>query len=284
MATRFLKTAPLTTLALVLALAACTPPETGTGTTKPAAEPAVAEPAAASDATPIDAATLAAQYWHLDTATDASGQRIDALFPSPGQPLTLTFEDGRLGVSGGCNRIGGDYRIDAQGRLQAGKLVSTMMACEDALMQADRAIMALLEQPLAARIDHGEPARLILQAADGATSAWIGEPTAQTRYGVPGETVFLEVASQRVDCEDPGKPGQRCLRVREVVYGDDGVRERHGDWQPLHPQIEGFEFREGERSVLRLKRFERTDAAVDEGAVAYVLDMVVESEQVAPAR
>lgn len=58
--------------------------------------------------------------------------------------LTMSFDDGRLSVTGGCNNLGGAYTV-TDGRLSAGPLVSTMMACPDALMDQDAWIGQLLE-------------------------------------------------------------------------------------------------------------------------------------------
>ena len=57
--------------------------------------------------------------------------------------ITIEFADGRLSVNGGCNGQGGDYSI-TDGVLAVGALVSTMMACEDALMTQDQRLAELL--------------------------------------------------------------------------------------------------------------------------------------------
>lgn len=284
MATRPMNIRPTTTilaLLLPLALAAC-----AAGERAPATEPTAPMPPPANNDTAgpgPGSHMLGGQTWHLQAATDAEGQRIEALFPSYDRALTLAFEDGRVGVSGGCNHIGGSYEVDAQGRLQIGRLNSTMKACAASLMQADKAIGELLAQPLLPRIEETAPPRLKLESADGGSSTWVGEATAETRYGGPGETVFLEVAPQRAACNHPLIPDHQCLQVREIRYADNGIKQPPGEWQPLYGEIEGFEFVAGERKVLRLKKFTRDPVPADASSVAYVLDMVVESE-IAPAQ
>src|SRR3546814_5689894 len=76
-------------------------------------------------------------------------------------------------------------------------MMSTQMACDAPLMEADAAIAALLAQPQEVHFEERTPPRLRLVAADGSTTAWTGEATAQTRYGGEGETVFMEIASNR---------------------------------------------------------------------------------------
>jgi heat shock protein HslJ len=268
-----MKTMLLLPLALALAACAQTPPG------QPAA-PTATTPAGTTPATAGDEALLTGYAWTLDSANDAQGKRIDALFPAAGKGLVLGFADGNASVSGGCNRMGGSYAVDA-GKLSIGQMRSTMMACAPAAMQADEAIGKLLAQPQQWRIEEGGSPRLQLVAADGSSSAWVGNATAQTRFGGPGETVFLEVAPQRIACNHPLIPDYECLRVREIRYDANGLRQSPpGEWEAFYGDIEGFEFREGERKVLRLKKFKRDPAPADASSIAYVLDMVVESELV----
>lgn len=262
-------------LPFALALAAC-------AQNAPAPGPTGATPAANATAAPApavaDTATLAGYHWRLASATDAGGARIEALFPGADHVLTLDFADGRVSVSGGCNGQGGRYDVGDGGKLEIGRLVSTQMACGAPLMDADTAIAALLAQPQAVHFEEGTPPRLRLVAADGSTTAWTGEATAETRYGGEGETVFMEVAPQRIECHHPMMPAHQCLQVREIRYDDKGVKQPPGEWEAFYGDIEGFEFREGERKVLRLKKFDRPGPVpADASSVAYVLDMVVES-------
>jgi heat shock protein HslJ len=135
-----------------LLLGACAPGDKTPST----ASAAVKE---ADDAQPATAvgAMLADYLWKLESATDAQGRRIDALFPGDGRTLALSFEGDRLGVTGGCNRLAGRYTIDAKDQLKVGNLRSTMMACAAPLMQADQAISALLSAPQQTRVEQGVP-------------------------------------------------------------------------------------------------------------------------------
>lgn len=270
----------LPTLLLPLLLCAC--PRSEQAAPEPAdAMPPAEQPAATGASDTGDNPMLAGYRWKLESATDAQGKRIDALFPGPEHVLALNFEAGNAGVTGGCNRQGGSYTFDDQGRLTIGSLRSTMMACDAALMAADEAIGKLLAQPQQARVEESAPPRLRLVSASGDNTSWIGEASAETRFGGPGERVFLEVAPQRVACNHPLIPDHQCLRVREIRYGENGVKQSPpGEWQLLYEDIEGFTFVEGERKVLRLKKFTRDPTPADASSVVYVLDMVVESEVV----
>jgi heat shock protein HslJ len=55
----------------------------------------------------------------------------------------LKFDRGQLSASVGCNRIGGNYRVERE-RLIAGPLIQTEMYCEGPLMGQEQALSALL--------------------------------------------------------------------------------------------------------------------------------------------
>ncbi|HJW07377.1 MAG TPA: DUF4377 domain-containing protein [Rhodanobacter sp.] len=254
---------------LPLALVACTPaPESG------APAPAAASRMAASSA------TLTRYHWQLHDAVDARNRRLDALFGQTGRPpLQLDFSADQLSVRNACNAIGSDYRI-VDGHLLAATLRQTMMACSDAtLAQREATIKAVLQgKPALIVSSTGDTPLLTLATANGQTLTFAGQPTAATRHGGPGATVFLEVAAQTVPCQGAGGT---CLQVRERHYDADGrsVGEP-GPWQPLAQGIEGYRHQAGVRNVLRVKRYAPEHPSADAPPSAYVLDQVIESETV----
>ena len=259
---------PLLSALLGLALAACSQ--------APSNHAAPADAAAAST---FDTGILARYHWRLSAASAGDGKRIDELFPRPDRPLQLDFVRNRLSVSNACNRIGGNFQVES-GRLKLGQLAQTMMACQDkALADLDGAISHRLQaQPRVSVQSEGDAPKLSLAADNGDTLIFTGEPTAETRYGGAGETVFLEVAADTKPCSHPLIPNKQCLQVRERKYGQNGVVESDGEWQPLYQDIEGYTHEPGIRNVLRVKRFTRKHPPADAPSTAYVLDMVVESE------
>jgi heat shock protein HslJ len=54
----------------------------------------------------------------------------------PGTTVRLSFNDGRLGATAGCNQMGGPYTVTAD-RLTLGSMMSTEMGCDPALMAQD---------------------------------------------------------------------------------------------------------------------------------------------------
>ncbi|MCV6903730.1 MAG: META and DUF4377 domain-containing protein, partial [Achromobacter xylosoxidans] len=166
------------------------------------------------------------------------------------------------------------------GVLQVANLASTMKACEPSLMTLDAEIGQRLKGDLRATLggDPAEPA-LELVARDGSVLKFVGEPTPETLYGSAGEIMFLEVAPKRADCSHPMIPRYQCLMVRERRYNDAGVQlPPQEDWHPLYQSIEGYDHRDGVRTVLRVKRYDWKNPPADAPSKVYVLDMVVEQD------
>lgn len=275
-----LKTLPAVLLTAMVAACGSTPPGASMSAT-PSTLPAASAPAA-------DAARqLQAYDWDLAAAFDGRGQ------PAPGwrlpnhTPTRLHFQDQQLSVRNLCNAIGAGYTLDGS-RLQVARAMSTMRACaERELMDLEQRVIALLPQAqryeLRAATADKAP-MLVLHFADGSRWELAGTPTPATRYGSAGERVFLEVAPQRVACNHPLMPNAMCLRVREIRYGDNGVKQSTGEWRIFQGGIEGYTHEPGIRNVLRLQRYPLAKPGQPQPADApshvYVLDMVVESERV----
>lgn len=193
--------------------------------------------------------------------------------------MRLSFTADALNVRGGCNAQFGGYTYK-NGVLQVANLASTMKACEPSLMTLDAEIGQRLKGDLRATLggDPAEPA-LELVTRDGSVLKFVGEPTPETLYGSAGEIMFLEVAPKRADCSHPMIPRYQCLMVRERRYNDAGVQlPPQEDWHPLYQSIEGYDHRDGVRTVLRVKRYDWKNPPADAPSKVYVLDMVVEQD------
>lgn len=242
--------------------------------------------------TPLAAAALPRALedhrWTLVWSADAKDQAIAGLPVGAMRPLAFNFTANRFSVEGGCNRAMGGYQIDADGKLSFGRMASTMMACEPALMEVDKALAGLLAQPLKNELlvtptPTVTSATLRLTSAAGATLFFTGQLTPEARYGQPTR-VFIEVNAQRAACANPPAGARDCLQVRERRFDEQGlVIGTPGAWVPFSEVIEGYTHKPGVRNVLRLKRFDRAAASTLGGTpYLYMLDMVVESETVRP--
>jgi heat shock protein HslJ len=272
-------------LALVVAalcVAGCTPSKPPASTAPDAATaPAVASaPASPVAAAPDTATTLVAYEWQLKSATDGAGQSIAAFFPSPDKRLGLLFNDGRINVTGSCNRLSAGYQLLDSAQLRASPGPSTLMACPPPLASADAAIARFLSGALQVAIEGeaGAP-RLRLAAADGSSLTFGGTPTPETRFGGPGTRAFLEVSPK--PCVAPAPAARPCLMVRDRHFDDNGLASgTPGEWRALREGIEGYTPAEGEQHVVRVKRFEQAGAAGSEPTVHFVLDLVIETRTV----
>ena len=80
------------------------------------------------------ATTLTSSEWRF-TAIDGSA-------PAWSEAV-LSFQADRLNGNVGCNRMGGPWRLE-NGRLIAGPLMQTKMACEGAVGEQEQSVSALL--------------------------------------------------------------------------------------------------------------------------------------------
>jgi heat shock protein HslJ len=229
---------------------------------------------AAAPTTPASGG-LQAYAWNLSSAFDARGQAQQGWLLPGRAPPQLSFQADRLNVGNLCNVIGAGYATD-HGALKVTQPISTMRACPEAdLMALERRISTQLPQASRYEIRNAPGTAgptLVMQFSDGSRWELAGTPTPATRFGSPGERVFLEVAPADVPCPSGG--GRTCLSVRDVRFDEQGIRRSTGEWHAFEGEIEGFRHEPGTRNVLRLQRYPTSAGA------AYVLDMVVESERV----
>ncbi|CAN7396360.1 META and DUF4377 domain-containing protein [Acidovorax sp. LjRoot74] len=266
---------------LATLLAACSSQPQGAPMTQPPS------PSPSSTSSPSSSAhTLQAYDWDLVSALDARGKAAPGWLLAGKRALRLHFEGQRLSVQNLCNMMGAGYMLSGP-NLQVGQFVSTKRACaERDLMDLEQRVASLL--PQAQRLElRGATAtsapQLTLWFADGSRWELAGAPTPATRFGTAGERLFLEVAPERVACNHPLMPQAQCLRVRDVRYADNGVRQGVGEWRIFQGEIEGYRHEPGMRNVVRVQRYSLArngQLPADAPSHAYLLDMVVETERV----
>lgn len=127
---------------------------------------------AAPDATSSDSAPAdSAEESGRPTTAGGEGEPLDiagswVLADNDAITLEITAEGAASGRSA-CNGYGGHISRDAEtGDLLVGPAVSTLMACEDALMAAEGAYLEAYQNVVAGEIVDGQ---LVLTTGDGAT-------------------------------------------------------------------------------------------------------------------
>ncbi|AVO35300.1 META and DUF4377 domain-containing protein [Ottowia oryzae] len=228
------------------------------------------------------ARVLPAYEWELTAARDGRGQNDARWRVGDRPPLRLSFKDGRVAVHHLCNLASAGYELDGT-QMRMTRPTATLRACAElGLMALESRVLSLLPTVQAAHASGAPDApQLLLRFADGSEWDLVGHPTPETRYGSAGERLFLEVAPLKVACNHPLMPNATCLRVRDVRYGENGVKTGEGEWRIFQGSIEGYEHREGTRNILRVNRYSLArngQLPADAPSHAYVLDMVVESE------
>lgn len=82
------------------------------------------------------------------TSTEVRGHEL-----VEGSTITLTFEDGRISANAGCNTLNGSATWDGDTLEVAEPLASTMMACDEALMEQDQWLSEYLTSSPALEVD-----------------------------------------------------------------------------------------------------------------------------------
>lgn len=207
-------------MAALVVLAACT--------SGPAATPAPSSssgPAAPSTAG-LDGRTF--------IVTAAAGHEVVA-----GSEISLRFEGGRLGISAGCNQVGGSYEV-RDGMLVVGAMMTTEMACDEPLMAQDQWVSAFVNGASVAL--EGDTLTL---AKDGVTLTATDRevvkpdlPLEGTRWAVDGLVsnqavssmpmgveAWLELAGGKVTLNAGCNRGSGTAEVRDgtIVFGPIGT-------------------------------------------------------------
>lgn len=192
------------------------------------------------------------------------------------QPIRLSFEDGRLAASPGCNSLGSGYRLDGD-RLLVEDLAMTEMACEDpALMDQDSWFANLLLARPTLRVTATE---LTLTGGDTTivftdqrvaepdrplAGTWTltgfidGETTSSTPAGV---TAILTISDGAIEWQAGCEGASASIEVNGSTLVIGPARPRAIDCQPPPPETDAA-----------ATSLARTLNEILEGTVSYRID------------
>ncbi len=166
---------PIATLSLVaLLLAAACASGGGGATAEPTSPQASAAPAG-------DAPNDADLEGRTFIVTHADGHAI-----VPGSEISFTFARGQLGISAGCNQMGGAFQV-RDGVLSVGDMMMTEMGCEEPLMAQDGWISAFVGG--AALMLHGDTLTL---TRDGTTLTAMDRSVVKPDLPIEGTTWVVD--------------------------------------------------------------------------------------------
>ena len=103
--------------------------------------------------------------WTLESAHDAGGAGI-AEVRAPGVAFEMTFADGQVSASGGCNQLRGEYKVAGK-RLDMTLAIVTRMSCTDDKNLADRRFSELMSRAFKVELIEPQPYRMRLTSDDG---------------------------------------------------------------------------------------------------------------------
>lgn len=164
----------------LLTLAACGDPTT---------EPADSVPTTAAGAPGTDPGSTPVTTPSTDLADLLEGraflsQSATGITLAPGATLRIEFADGQVSFSGGCNGHGGAATFDGD-QLTVGPMMSTMMACDQPLMDQDAAVAAFLNAGVTVLLDGNN---LALTGTDGSRIELLDREVADPNRPLEGTT------------------------------------------------------------------------------------------------
>lgn len=207
---------------------------------------------------PISNKDLTAMKWQLVSIAQKGQSAKTALNAGPqASRFNFSFKDGRLSIRGGCNNLGGMYKLGDGNRITMGPMMGTKMACAENLMNADNEILSYIS----GITDYSINGRaLTLTTAFQQRLVFKGTPTPETQFGGKGVRKFIEIRNT-----DAG------LQWREAKYNSNWIRIKdNAAWETVYPGIQGFVPENNREYIVRI--FEYTDPATQQAV--WVKDMI----------
>lgn len=180
-----------------------------------ACAPVVSESTSAPPAAP---AALAGGEWRV-TAID--GQPV-----GDGPAITMTFADGQLSGSAGCNRYAGSAQPGADSTLKPGAMVATRMACPEPLMQRESRFLQALAGVTHYRLEDGalrlEGNHMSISAVQAAGEPFAGE---WKIFEIGGTPIIADSAPTIAFADGRVSGAASCNRfMGSYTLADDGLK------------------------------------------------------------
>jgi heat shock protein HslJ len=206
--------------------------------------------------------------------------------PVPHTRVTLGFEEGRVGGSGGCNRYFGGVEAGDDGSIRIHGLGSTMMACLEPIMAQEQAFFDLLGRVDAVRRDGGRlellsagsPVLVFAELSSSPEGEWRLWGYHDGRQAIVTVETGTEITARLDDGTLAGSAGCNRYRATYTIDGETieigpamttrmacapSVMEQEARFLELLGETRAFEVRDGDTLELlggageRLLRFHR---------------------------
>lgn len=215
--------------------------------------------------------------WQLVSAIDSNKNNLTKLINIKDKvELSFNVNDSQRNVNFGvgCNSMSGHYTLK-DNVLTISEVISTQMLCETDIDAAENILAKSMYGASQLTLTANKVPLLTQIANNGSVLVWKGELTSEAKYGVKPEIIYWQIASQTQPC--PGSTTQKCLKVRPIVYNQQGIQTMQGEWRLFNGNIEGYTHDSTLDQILRLKRFTIDPVDVKGKQTVYVVDRVVES-------
>lgn len=222
---------------------------------------------------------LQSYHWKLSSAHDypnnSNPPPLDSLTPQINNgKVTLDFTQNRLSYSVGCNQLSSQYGLNKATLQFTGNTVTTLMACNNLQLSENWLAKQMQGNSQLSIMEIQTTAIMMQLTADGSDLIWDGTLRPEVKYG-KGETVFLEVKPKWQYCDNV--TDRKCLEVRDIQYGAQGLKTVVGKWHLLDAPIMGYRHDESAQRVLRLTRYRTPPTDTKGYGSLYVLDSVIET-------
>lgn len=209
----------------------------------------------------LSVSTLAAQTQDLNHTKWKLVETQNAGIAVPkDHAVILTFTETNLSVRG-CNTLRAAFKA-GNGKIAAGPMASTRMACLDEAAKLDQALDQLLRNASYRIVGD----QLNLTGAGGDEWSFVRQLTPPKN----ARTRFIYVASETKECT-AGAARMKCLQVRD---------SKTGPWRLNYTPIIGFEHTPGIEYRLRIKEEVRANPPADASKYVWYLDTIVEQKWV----
>ena len=224
-----------------------------------------------------ESTTISSSDWVLFSATDAKGKNIP-LFQRVSFLANVSVTDSHVLFSGRCNRFLAPYRQE-EDILVLGQAYKSSLACSVKDAATDQTLASILKGQFKITFDPDArwPNVSLMQLREASGRELILYRGAERQAGDNFKIVYLEISPKATQCYVPMlDDSSPCMQSRLLQLSENGELKALGEWQPHYYAIGGYRHIEGQRAVLRAKRYLVDTPEIHGAHEIDVLDVLLE--------